>query len=112
MGKVDALLNVALQARDRRLEQLLLLLGDVAEDVDGLLGAVGLHGCQSTCPSGIVRGEETYAKLNGDGEEVDASLGLDLLAAGNAGEVDVAGLDEALGALEGLEKLLGEPVQY
>jgi hypothetical protein len=110
VGKVDALLDVALQARNRRLEQLLLLLGDVAEDVDGLLGAVGLEACQSVSNGNDER--KTYAKLDGDGEEVDASLGLDLLAAGDAGEVDVAGLDEALGALEGLEELLGEPAQH
>jgi hypothetical protein len=42
VGKVDALLDVALETRNRGLEQLLLLVGDVAEDVDGLLGAVGL----------------------------------------------------------------------
>ena len=51
----------------------------------------------------------TYAKLNGDGEEVDAGLLPDLLAARNAGEVDVAGLDEALDARGSLEDLLGEP---
>jgi hypothetical protein len=43
VGKVDALLDVALQARDRLLEQRLLLVGEVAEDVDCLLGAVGLN---------------------------------------------------------------------
>ncbi len=51
----------------------------------------------------------TYAKLDGDREEVDADLRLDLLATGNTGEVDVAGLDKALGALDSLEELLGEP---
>lgn len=51
----------------------------------------------------------TYAKLDRDGEEFDASLLGDLLASRNAGEVDVAGLDEALDARDGLEKLLGEP---
>lgn len=51
-----------------------------------------------------------YSKLNGDREEVDAGLLGNLLAAGNTGEVDIAGLDEALGALHGLEKLLGEPL--
>jgi hypothetical protein len=42
VGKVDALLDVALQPLDRLLEKRLLLVGDVAEDVDGPLGAVGL----------------------------------------------------------------------
>ncbi len=46
VGKVDALLDVALQALNRSLEQGLLLLGDVADDVDGPLGAVGLGRCQ------------------------------------------------------------------
>lgn len=42
VGKVDTLLDVALQALNRSLEQNLLLVGDVAQNVDGLLGAVGL----------------------------------------------------------------------
>lgn len=43
VDEVDALLDVALEAFNRLLQQLLLLVGDVAEDVDGLLGAVGLE---------------------------------------------------------------------
>lgn len=53
---------------------------------------------------------ETYAELDGDGEEVNASLLRDLLTTGNTGEVDVGGLDKALGALGGLEELLSEAV--
>jgi hypothetical protein len=51
----------------------------------------------------------TYPELDGNREEVDASLGSNLLAAGDAGEVDVAGLNESLSALDGLKHLLGEP---
>jgi hypothetical protein len=54
----------------------------------------------------------TYAKLNGDGEEVDTSLLSNLLTAGNTGKVDVAGLDKALLALDGLENLLGESIKW
>lgn len=111
MSEVDALLDVALQALNRGLEQSLLLVGNVAQDVDGLLGAVGLETCQHTSETTTHQadGTATYAKLDGDREEVDARLLLDLLAAGNAREVDVAGLNEALGALGGLEELLSEP---
>lgn len=52
----------------------------------------------------------TYAKLDGNGEEVDAGLLGNLLAAGNAGEVDVARLNKTLLALKGLEDLLGESI--
>lgn len=52
----------------------------------------------------------TYTKLNGDREELGADNVLDLLAAGDAGEVDVAGLYKTLGALRGLENLLGKAV--
>lgn len=44
----------------------------------------------------------TYTKLNGDGEEVSAGLGSNLLATGNTGQVDVARLNETLLALDGL----------
>lgn len=45
MGKVNTLLDVALEALDGSLEESLLLLGDVAEDVDSLLSTVGLWRC-------------------------------------------------------------------
>ena len=51
----------------------------------------------------------TYAKLNWDGEEVAASLLCDLLAAWDARQVDVGGLNQALCALNRLQQLLGEP---
>lgn len=43
MGEADALFDIALESLDGSLEQRLLLIGDVAEDVRGLLGAVGLR---------------------------------------------------------------------
>ncbi|KAI6750068.1 hypothetical protein HG531_007333 [Fusarium graminearum] len=57
-------------------------------------------------PCGIV----TYAKLDGDREEVAASFLSNGLASGNTGKVDVAGLNKALLALDGTENLLGESV--
>lgn len=44
MGKGDALGDIVLQARGASLQQLLLLLGDVTQDIGGLLSAVGLLG--------------------------------------------------------------------
>jgi len=91
VDEVNALLNVALQTLDSSFEQRLLLIGEVTQDVDGLLSTVG-------------------AKLNGNREELNAGLLSNLLAARNARQVDVAGLNKALGALGGLEKLLGKAV--
>lgn len=42
MGEVDALLDVSFQALNRSIEQLLLFVGNVANDINRLLGAVGL----------------------------------------------------------------------
>lgn len=53
-------------------------------------------------------GGKTYTELNGDGEEVDTSLLGNLLTAGDTGEVDVAGLNEALGTSSSLQELLSE----
>lgn len=53
----------------------------------------------------------THAKLDRHGEEVTAGLLGDLITARDTREVDIAGLDEALGAREGLEQLLGESGQ-
>jgi len=50
----------------------------------------------------------THAKLDRDREEVALDLGSDLLAAGNARQVDVAGLNKTLFALDGPEDLLGK----
>lgn len=114
MGELDTLLNVALQSRNRSLQKLLLLLCDVAKNVDGLLSAVGLRICQYGSVE-VWTGDRmeccaTYAKLDGNGEEVDTGLLGNLLAAGNAGEVDVARLNKTLLALKGLEDLLGESI--
>lgn len=49
-----------------------------------------------------------YSKLNRDGEEVAASLLGNGITARNAGEVDVARLNEALLALDSPEELLGK----
>jgi hypothetical protein len=43
VGKGDTLLDVALQALDGGLQQRLLLSSEVSEDIDCLLGAVGLR---------------------------------------------------------------------
>jgi len=42
LDEVDALLDVALEALDASLQELLLLFGHTAKNVNGLLGAVGL----------------------------------------------------------------------
>lgn len=42
LDELDALLNVALETLDASLEELLLLIGHTAKDVNGLLRAVGL----------------------------------------------------------------------
>jgi len=55
MDKLDALCDVALEAGDARLEQLLLVCAELAEDVVGLFSTFGLcrrqqqvhrHGCE------------------------------------------------------------------
>lgn len=51
----------------------------------------------------------THPKLNGNGEEVTAGLLRNLRATGDTGEVDEAGLNEALLAPDSLQELLGEP---
>lgn len=43
VGESDALLNVALEALNGSFEESLLLFGDVAKDIDSLLGTVGLE---------------------------------------------------------------------
>lgn len=54
----------------------------------------------------------TYAQLNGDREKVESRGLRNLLAAGNAGEVDEAWLDKALLALHGFQNLFGEAVGW
>jgi len=106
VGEGDTLVDVALEALDGLGQELLLLLRDVTQGVDGLLGSVGLRTGQSVCQElGMGR---THAKLDGYGEEVGASLLCDLLTTRDTWEVDVGWLDEALGTLRSLEQLLGE----
>jgi len=64
---------------------------DAADNVNGLLGTAG-------------------AKLDGYGEEVGAGGFCDSVAAVDTGEVDKAGLDDALLAVRGLDDLLGESI--
>lgn len=52
----------------------------------------------------------TYAELNGHGEEVSADFLGDSLASGNTWEVDEAGLNETLFALDSTEDLLSKSV--
>ena len=54
-------------------------------------------------------GQTSYAKLDRDREEVDASLLGNLLAAWNARQIDIARLNETLLALDGLENLFSKP---
>lgn len=106
VGEGDALVDVALQALDGLGQELLLLLRDVTQGVDGLLGSVGLGWGQPVCHySGL---GSTHPKLDGHREEVGTSLLSNLLTTRDAWEVDVGWLDETLGTLHGLEQLLGE----
>jgi hypothetical protein len=89
VDKLDALGDVTLEAIVACLEELLLVVICAADNVDGLLGAVG-------------------AKLDRHGEEVGAGGLCDGVAAGDTWQVDEAGLDDALLALGGLDDLLGE----
>ena len=50
----------------------------------------------------------TYAKFNGNGEEIDTSFGGDLLAILDAGQVHIGGLDDTRLAFSGLQDSLGE----
>jgi hypothetical protein len=87
--KVDTLGDVGLETIIAGLKQLLLVLVRAADNVNGLLGTAG-------------------AKLDGHREEVRAGGLGDSVTALDTGEVDEAGLDDALLALGGLDDLLGE----
>lgn len=54
----------------------------------------------------------TYSKLDGDGEELNASSLGDGLTSGNTRQVDVAGLNKALLTLDSAEQLLGESEDF
>jgi hypothetical protein len=49
LDELNTLLDVALKTSDASLQELLLLLGDATEDVDGLLGTVGLYIALAAC---------------------------------------------------------------
>lgn len=56
--------------------------------------------------------DTTYTKFDGDREEVTACLLGNLSTAGDAWEVDIAGLGQALGTRNGLEQFLGESAHH
>lgn len=90
MSEVNTLGNVALKTLNSSSKELLLVVIKGGEGVDGVLGS-------------------RWAKLDWDGEEVEASGSLDGLTAWD-GEVDEGWLDDALLARNGAEDLLGEAV--
>lgn len=106
MHEADALCDVALETLNALLQESLLLLGDVFQGVGGLLGTVGLWDVSQLYTSWVA--VCTYSKLDGDGEEVTASLFSNGLTSGNTGEVDIAGLYETSLALDGAKDLLSE----
>lgn len=106
MGKFDTLGDVALEALDGLLQERLLLVGDALEGVGGLLSAVGL--CMISDTIGNRGMHSTYAELNGNREEVQASRLGNGVSSRDTREIDVAGLNEALLTLDGSEDLLGK----
>lgn len=87
--ELNTLGDVALEALVASLEELLLVLVGRANGVVGLLCTLG-------------------AKLDRNGEVVEASLLGDGIATGDTGKVDESGLNDTGLALVGLEELLGE----
>lgn len=110
LGELDTLLDVLLEADNGRLQQLLLLVGDGGQRVNGPLGTVGLRAesAEQYAGSRSYGALCSYPKLNRNREEVGAGLLCNLSATRDAGEVHVRRLNEALGTLLGLEKLLGK----
>lgn len=104
-NELSTLGDVALETAVASLEELLLVVIGLADDVNGLLGTRGLSSV-SLVLFGLA--DSTYAKLDGDGEEVDAGGLCDGLAASNTGEIDEAGLNDALLSLQGADDLVGE----
>lgn len=109
MDKLDTLDDVALETINTLGQKRLLLLGDALQGVNGLLGTVGLYTVSQMHISTKTHLQvSTYAKLNGNGEEVGACLLGDGLTTRDTGQVDVAGLDKTLLALGRTEDLLSE----
>ena len=114
MDEADALLDVALEALDGGVQKGLLLVGDARQGVLGLLDTVGLMQSQqgdSTAYQVLEGRGDAYAKLDGDGEELNTRGLGNLITARYTGQVDVAGLDEVLLASSSLEHLLREAVE-
>lgn len=110
MGELDTLADVAFETLNGLLKESLLLVCNPLQGVLGLLGTVGLlkwlagfnGDSKQTC---------TYAKLDGDGEEVGAGQLGNGLTTGYTREVDIARLNKAFLALENrADDLLGEAV--
>lgn len=89
LDELDTLADVTTKALVALGQELLLVVVGGGNDVDGLLGTLG-------------------AELDGDGEEVTASLLLDSVTAVDAGKVDECRLANGRLALDGLEHVLGE----
>lgn len=84
------------------------MLGDALEDVDGLLGTIGLY---QICQLAVLNTRSirnTYTELYRGREELNTSGLGDLITTGNAGQVDESRLNNALLALGGLDDGLGK----
>lgn len=115
VGEGDTLLDVALQTLEASIQQCLLLLGNVGQRVRDLLSTVGLEIKNVSVAQDIriwkYEGNIlSYAELNGNGEEVQASGLGNLVTTGNTRQVDEARLDQTLLALDGPQELLGKAV--
>jgi hypothetical protein len=108
LDELDTLGDVALETSVACLEELLLVVVGAADYINGLLSTTGLDGT-SVCDQNQDR-VSSYAKLDGNGEEVCSSDLRNGFTARHTGKVDKAGLDDALLALKGLDDLLGETV--
>jgi hypothetical protein len=108
LDEFDTLGDVALKDIVASREKLLLVFVGAADDIDGLFSTAGLWLCQ--CMIKTSRKESSYAKLDGNGEEVGSSDLCNGIAARHTGKIDKAGLDDALLALEGLDDLLRKAV--
>lgn len=117
VDELNTLLDVALESVDGCLQKRLLLAGQLAEHVMCLLSSVGLN-IGKYCARvsflsriiGFVKTRETYTELDGNREKVATGLLGNCLATGDTGEIDIAGLNETLGTLDGLEQLLGKSI--
>lgn len=75
---------------------------------NGLVAFSAPLGCEGSVCSETEVGESSYAKLDGNGKEVAASGLGNGFTTGNTRQVNVAGLNETLLALDGSQDLLGE----